>query len=336
MHEPQGGVKSGEHDLKHWLAVLAVVAGCTQAPIVALAPTPMATVRQEQVDGRNVVRMIPPSPKAIIYLFHGSGGAETFATNPTTQRVLERFVAAGYGYAASASLQRTEPRRWDLTSIDPKTNPDVAYMLALHRRLIAAGEIEATTPVFTMGMSNGGGMANLFALAAKKEGLPVKAVGDYMGPFPAPMSPVIEGGLAPAPTFIVVAEHDGLVSAANVLAASERVKKAGTKIETHLVKEVALRPSAFADLEGVDAKTSESIFSDLVARGLVDSNGKRLAFADQAVISREDMAVLIARLAPGQNQRGIERVLMQTWAAHMMRADYAAQQFAFFEAALRN
>lgn len=322
--------------MKHWLVALVLVVGCTQAPIVAQAPALAPAVRQEQVDGRNVVRMIPPSPKAIIYLFHGSGGAETFATNPTTQRVLQRFAAAGYGYVASASLQRTDPRRWDLTTIDPKTNPDIAYMLALHRRLVAAGEIKATTPVFTMGMSNGGGMANLFALAAKKEGLPVKAIGDYMGPFPAPMSPVVDAGIAPAPTFIVVAEHDGLVSAANVLAASERVAKAGTKIETHLVKEVTLSPSAFTDLEGVDAQASAAIFSDLIARGLIDANGKRLAFAGQPVISREDMAALVTKLPAGENQRGIERVLMQAWAGHMMRADYAAQQFAFFEAALRN
>jgi len=86
----------------------------------------------------------------------------------------ERFLSAGYGHASSASLQRSEPTRWDLPSADPKTNPDGAYMLALHTRLVDSGKTSVDAPVFTMGMSNGGGMANLFSLAARQNGLSAK------------------------------------------------------------------------------------------------------------------------------------------------------------------
>jgi dienelactone hydrolase len=315
--------------MKRVLLALALLA-------IAVPQAVAQAVRTEVIDGRNTVRMIPAKPRAIIYLFHGSGGSEGFATNPTTVKTLEAFVKAGYGYAASASLQRTDPMRWDLSSGDPKTNPDLAWMLALHKKLVAAGEISATTPVFTMGMSNGGGMANLFGSVAKIEGLPVKGVADYMGPFPAPMAAMLQAGKLPPPTFVVAAEHDGLVNAQNVLANAEKVKAAGQTVETHLATEAVLKRDAFMSIEGVDAAASSAIFDDLVTRKLIDASGKRLVFAGQGTFPREDLAKLLTLLPAGANQRAIHRVLVSTWAGHMMRSDYAAQQFAFFEAALKH
>lgn len=320
--------------MRRWLAAVlsagAVLALCVQT---ALAAPP--AVKTEIVDGRNTIRAVPEKPKAIIYLFHGSGGSEKYAVNPPVQRVLEAFVAAGYGYAASASLQRTEPMRWDLSSGDPKANPDLAWMLAWHRKLIAAGEITKDTPVFVMGMSNGGGMTNLFGSVAKNEGLPVKAVADYFGPFPAPMAPLLAAGKLPPPTFVVTGEHDGLVDHNNVLANAEKVHAAGQAVETHLAKETALTAASFA-VEGLSAEAGAKAFADLVAAGIIDAQGRRKMFADHDVLTREDEAALLAKIPPGESQRAIHRVVMTAWAGHMMRSDYAKEQFAFFEAALKH
>ena len=208
-------------------------------------------------------------------------------------------------------------------------------MLGLHRHLVAAGEIAATTPVFAMGMSNGGGMANLFGLAAKQAGLPVKAVADYMGPFPAPMRAATEEGARPAPSFVVAGERDGLVNASSVLAAAERLQDLGVTIETHLIKEAILTPRDFARLKGIDEQASAAIFGDLVARGIVDQTGKRLFRADQPTITREDQAALADMLSVQGNRREIVRTLLTVWGGHMMRSDLAEAQFAFFEAALK-
>ncbi|MEI7933025.1 MAG: hypothetical protein WCI21_08230 [Alphaproteobacteria bacterium] len=121
------------------------------APIQA---APDTTPKTAMLAGRNTIRYIPPSPKGIIYLFHGTGGSESFATRTHSKILLDRLVAAGFGYVSSPSGIRAPSPHWDLESIDPKANADVAYVLALHRALIASGEITEQTPIFTTGMSS--------------------------------------------------------------------------------------------------------------------------------------------------------------------------------------
>jgi hypothetical protein len=48
------------------------------------------------------VRHVPAQPRALIVVFHGSGGSETFATSDTTQRVLAPFTGGWlrlYGFS---------------------------------------------------------------------------------------------------------------------------------------------------------------------------------------------------------------------------------------------
>jgi len=277
---------------------------------------------------------MPERPRGVIFLFHGSGGAETYATNAATQEAIAPLMAAGYGFAASASAQRAEPRRWDLSTHDPVANADIAFMLAFYTRLVESGEIAPDTPVFTMGMSNGGGMANLFAMAALRDGLPVRAVANYMGPFPASMQEMVAAGVRPPATFAVAGERDGLVSAAAVMAGAARLKELGVPVEARLVREGALTASVFAIPGAAGAEAGQEIFGRLVRLGIVDTEGRRLFRAGQAVITRDDQAALRALLASAGLDRRVERLLLIGWGAHQMRGDLAAEQLAFFESAL--
>ena len=300
-----------------------------------LAQTPMAAPQEEVIDGRGVLLSIPQNPRAIIYLFHGTGGSASYATNIATRLVLERFAAAGYGYAATSSGQREGPARWIIEEADPRKNPDLTYMLGLHEHLVRSGAIGARTPVFSMGMSNGGGMANLFGLVSREAGLPIAGVADYLGPFPASMLGASRtGGTAPPSTFVVVAENDSLVSSQNVLAIAANLSETGVRIETHLATEAATKPGDFTRIPGVDLSRSQAIFDELVANGVIDRSGKRLMFTDQTTIPRDAEDKLSGRISERTIQRQVFRILMETWAAHMMRSDYADQQFAFFEAEL--
>lgn len=164
--------------LAYALPATAADAGCyVESVSTSPAPKPISEI----LNGRPTLRYLPPHPKGVVYFFHGSGGSERFAARLHSQRLLAALVAAGYGYVSPPSLDR-DAKRWNLASADPASNPDVAWVLSLHRTLIARGEITSVTPVFATGMSNGGGFANLFAAAAKAQGLPVAAVADYMGP----------------------------------------------------------------------------------------------------------------------------------------------------------
>jgi dienelactone hydrolase len=312
-------------------SVRAADAGCWKEAVSTL-PTP--PVHSDMMGGRQVLSYVPAHAKGIVYLFHGSGGSETFATRVHTARVLSALIAAGYGYAASASLDR-DVKRWDVSSLDPKANRDVAYMLGLHKALIEKGAITAKTPVFTMGMSNGGAFANLYATAAKQQGLPVVAVADYMGPFPAPMRDLLKDARALPSTFLVLSERDGLVDAKRVTEIASQLKAAGGKIEVHLNTEHTVCPATFTVVPGLDAAQREDLVAKVLpAAGLIDAKGARAVFTDKPVMDRDALLELYRRTPGGPQSRLIADELIIAWAGHQMRSEYAARQVAFFDAAL--
>ena len=283
--------------------------------------------------GRDTIRFLPPKPKGVIYLFHGSGGRENFATRLHSKILLNRLVEAGFGYISAPSGDRTAAR-WDLTSIDPAANVDVAYVLALHRALIASGEITAETPVFTMGMSNGGGFSNLFAAAALAQGLPVRAIGDYMGPIPAAARIPLPDHKAYPPLFIVLGANDGLVPRENVEPTVTRMIAEGTKVELHVVHEGLVTASSFAGIPGMTAENRDAALAGLVQAKVIDSSGRRLVFKDKPKIGRDEIAQLNTLVPDGPYRRDIANQLLIAWASHQMRSDFADQQLAFFNAAL--
>lgn len=298
----------------------------------AMARTgPAPAWRNEAINGRRTIRSLPRAAAAIVYLFHGSGGSEAFANRLHTRRVIEKLSARGYGFAAAASGDREPPAQWDLRSIEPDRNPDVAYMLGLHRTLTDRGEIDRATPVFTMGMSNGGGFANLFAVAARTRGLTVKGVADYMGPIPAPAreQAALSGGFPPL--FVVLGENDGLVSAETVGAVADGLKAAGAQVERHLLREQLVTAETFRDVPGLAGEDRSALVTALVASGVIDAGGRRLIFRDRAKLGRAEMADLGQRMPQGPAARDVLNEVLIAWAGHQMRSDLADPQVRFFD-----
>lgn len=298
----------------------------------AMAQTsPQPAWRNEVMNGRRTIRGLPAAPVAIVYLFHGSGGSEAFASRLHTRRVIEKLSARGYGFAAAASGDREPPAQWDLRSVEPGQNPDVAYLLDLHQALTDRGEIERGLPVFTMGMSNGGGFANLFAVAARTRGLTVKGVADYMGPIPAPArEQALQAGGFP-PLFLVLGENDGLVSADTVGALADRLKAAGAQVERHLMREQLVTADTFRDVPGLGPDGRSALVKALAANGVLDAGGRRLVFRDRARLGRAEMAELAQRMPQGPAARDVLNELLIAWAGHQMRSDLADQQARFFD-----
>lgn len=322
------------------LALAAPATAATRAdcqidtPSARMAPPAV----RETIAGRTTLRYLPKRPRGVVYMFHGTGGSETFAQRTHSQRVIAELTAAGYGYLAAPSLDRSKSRRWDLSSADPATNPDLAYMLAIHEALITKGDIARDTPVFTMGMSNGGGFANLFGAVAKAQGLPVRAVADYMGPFPAALRDAVrQGGAANLPpTLLILSRNDGLVSSEQTDSVAQRLKREGARIEVHLNEEKRICPATFALVAGLNADgRSRMVTTILPAAGITDPAGDRILFRDRPAIGREEVTELRLRLADIPEARAIEEALLIAWAGHQMRSDYARRQVEYFDAALR-
>lgn len=310
------------------LAALALL--LPQAALAACVP-PEIPYAEEAIGGRPVMRFIPKNPRGVVYLFHGTGGSENYASRRETRCAIAPLLAKGYGFVASQS-GRAPPVRW---LMDPAASPDVDHMLAIHRELVRRGEITAATPVFTLGMSNGGGFATVFGLAARAAGLPVTAIADYMGPLaPAALALVPRPADLP-PLFVVVAEKDGLVEARRVAETAERLKAEGATVELHVARP---RPFTASDLVGVDGMApaaAEAAVAALKAAGIIDAGGMQAALLDRPVLDRQAQADLAAMAPPGTGGREGQGALLIAFAGHQMRSDYADENARFFEAALK-
>jgi hypothetical protein len=105
----------------------------------------------------------PSSPVALLLLFHGTGGTgANWFTKTEGRAFLDRAVARRMAVAAFDCHDRVV-RQWstDLTS----ANPDAQNTTAALEWLRGSGTIQAATPVFALGMSQGGAFSSLAAHA---------------------------------------------------------------------------------------------------------------------------------------------------------------------------
>ncbi len=280
--------------------------------------------------GRNVLSNIPDKSRALVYLFHGSGVSVKFVQRNHTQVVADALLSKGYALVASESKLRTGKKRWDNKSADPETNVDIKDMLALHEHLIANTAITEDTPVYTMGMSNGGGFSGLFGYVASANGVPVHGIANYMGPVPFASKSLFDRGVPFPPYFVVLGEQDGLVISANVVKAVEKLTRANTSTELHLVSERAVTTEALMELGYTTPQGAGKLMEFLRKEGHIDVDGNRL-FHSGDVLKRKYLRELGQEmLAAGLSRPDLNAVVI-VWAGHHMRSDYVDQQVAFFE-----
>jgi hypothetical protein len=310
------------------LAILLLfLGGSAQA---ACAPPEIRFDRRD-IAGRPVLTHLPSKPRGVLYLFHGSGGSERFAERPETLCALEPLWRRGYGFVATRSGMREPPVRWRLDAAGAE-NVDVAYMLALHGQLTRTGKLPVETPVYAMGMSNGGGFATVFGVSAKAAGLPLAAIANYMGPLP---DAALDAAGAPdvlPPLFLVVAENDGIVDPDRVLARAAALSAGGAPLEIH---RAVARPLRAEDLEGVNDMGPGEARQALEAIrrvGVIDTNGRRALAADRPRLDRASLREIERVLPTALRDRQILGALVIAFAGHQMRSDFGEAQMRFFEA----
>jgi poly(3-hydroxybutyrate) depolymerase len=115
---------------------------------------PTWTPISETISGVNNIYYVPPQPKGLIFLFHGSGGsAAGFSSSSEGRSFVNDAIAEGYAFAALDSEDRVN-RQWNPTVA--LGNPDVQNVQDTVNSFIARGFITANTPLYALGMSNGG------------------------------------------------------------------------------------------------------------------------------------------------------------------------------------
>ena len=126
--------------------------------------------------GASLEYYIPPSPRGLIFNFHGAGGnGNAWFTKVQYREWLNDAVSSGYGVVALDSVDRVN-RQWSNT-FSLTANPDMVNLVAAIQRFTADGLISSQTPLYFMGHSNGGAMAPRAAalLASASPAYPVGA-----------------------------------------------------------------------------------------------------------------------------------------------------------------
>ncbi|MFK7991693.1 MAG: hypothetical protein AB8I08_37095 [Sandaracinaceae bacterium] len=294
-------------------------------PAVTFAPVrPAVPYTQTEFEGFDVVSRVPADARGLVLMFHGTGGSADFANKVESVELQERFLAAGYGIAATESTDRMDVRRWDAALSEE--NVDIARLLRWIDALLTEHGLSPETPLYLVGMSNGAAFVGTFAhYLATETARPIRAVAMYQAGW---RRSVFDLGAPVVPTFHVSVENEMVSDLPMARAQVAEAAAAGRPVVDWLVPEVPLEAARFLRINGVDTEQAGALFDHLVSIGIVDAEGERLVDADEATerLRAEPPAGLtVAEVLDVRSQ------LLAVWAMHQMRADLAAQNLAFFD-----
>jgi len=239
------------------------VSGVTSEPVI-----PRTARETTEFEGIAVVGVLPAEPRGLVFVFHGSGGSESFVDQTETTDVLNQLEDAGYGWVATASVDRDGDRAWSLVSADPESNPDLGRMFRLHSGLVDAGCIPADIPLHGLGMSNGARFTGLWADVMRREGLNVASAVMAMGTVDRRIEDVT------VPTLFVTAVNDTVVSPGRIAAQHATARAAGADVRLVTLAQRPVSLSRFTRIPGIDRNTAQAIFTGLSTAGFIDGAGE--------------------------------------------------------------
>lgn len=213
----------------------------------------------------------PPAPVGVIVALHGTNGSSlAVAEKKVEWRAFFRDAALRkYALVVPESEQRTKPRQWD--SDLSAANPDTSRITALLDELVVAGSISSTTPIYFVGISQGGGVAGIFGAVLATAGRRVGAVGVYC----AGGSAAYSKPQYTIPTTFALMEKDSVTKdAAAVAANSSALNARGVDSILYTQREGRVCRARFARIAGVSVADSATIFDGLVAGGTLTAEGR--------------------------------------------------------------
>ncbi|MBC7798588.1 MAG: hypothetical protein H7Z37_17090 [Pyrinomonadaceae bacterium] len=217
----------------------------------------------ETINGREYGYHFPPNARAVVFWFHGTGGnARSFFNRLESRYSGNNFVANGFAVVALDSSNRVD-NQWDNIGNAPN-NPDISNVQAIINSLVARGLMQANTPVFSSGMSNGGAFSPRVAQA-----LQFKATAVYCA----------QGGayinIRNVPTIWNMAQNDGnenVGSAGNSASLNFFYNLQGRGILAQHNIHIAspLYPQRFARIPNLTLTDSQAIFDSLKNNNFLD------------------------------------------------------------------
>jgi hypothetical protein len=289
---------------------------------------------------RNVYSRIPSGAKGLLLILHGTGGSARMVLNPEPSAVARVALDHGYGVLATEAaeviagdLDNNGKIRW--STAGAATNKDFIDLDALFASLVSAGSISATTPIYALGMSNGGAMSiTLGAVSAS----PLASTFPHLR-FAAVVSHCADGiaqavSITTTPTAWRMCANDDNTEVSNTEAQANHATLVTRGIDTDYLENP---PSPLYDARfvriGLDLATSTAIAGELRAytdpvTGLFTS-GSATILADQTA---SPTAFPTISAQSGTVRGNIKDQLRVMEAEHEMFSDLAAADLAWLDA----
>lgn len=215
------------------------------------------------ITGRDVYYYFPPTDyKGVILFFHGSGGdaREWSSLGMERRHFFDDIIADGYAILALDSADRVN-KQWDL-NLPPASNSDLEAVEAILTSFRADGWMSAETPLYGVGMSQGGRFATLAGYT-----LGMKATAIWVGAGHEEIT-----SITTVPTIWCLADHDPIIDREEVLAQYQKLTKRHVDAIFYVHTQTPLYPLYFVNIEGIDEAASERLFSEFQSRGYLDSD----------------------------------------------------------------
>ncbi len=278
---------------------------------------PDTPLMRTQINNSNVVYRTPPNPKALVVRFHGSGGnAEGQFSDTESSYMNSLLIDSGYAIAALDSNDRIN-KQWDNRfSLD---NPDVQNVQALITHLRRINVIGNSTPIYAIGISNGGGFSSRVSslLSMRAQHLSISSgIQNVMRQSRVPTVWQINA------SDDVIGESGNLEAKSNFAdLLARRVPAAFYELETSPVY-----PERFQRIPGISVNDSIALHQQIQSSGALDSN--------YFLTTNPESLNLHPTLPAGVNYSQISQQLELAYAAHEFGSENRQRILAFFDAQL--
>lgn len=289
---------------------------------------------------RTVYSRIPATPRGLVLFMHGTGGSASGILRTEPAAIASAALDHGYGVLATEAaevvagdLNGDGKVRWSTT---PSTsNQDFGDLDALLAHLVSTGASSATTPVYLLGMSNGGAMS--IVLGALESDATLAAAFPHLR-FAAVISHCADGtplavSRTRTPTAWRMCARDDNPEVSNTQAQSNHATLVSRGIDTDYLEHP---PSPLYDARflraGADLATSTALAAEL--RGFTDASG---LFTTPSVTILSGVAAspatypVLSGLAPAL-QGAVRDQLRVMEAEHELYSDFTAADLAWFDA----
>ncbi len=249
---------------------------------------PAFAITEETIRGvmrpKRVFHVLPPSLRGVAFLYHGTGGS-ALGWQPAAQEnfaLVKDLVAAGLGVIITESEETTAEKdldgdgkiRWDVAPPVLSASIDYGNLRAIIDTLIARRIINSSTPLFGVGMSNGGAFSVPCALA-----LGMKAAVSYCASGRKNQMSAVN-----IPVLWLMAQNDdnenvGQTGNQEALEVAEFLRQRGVRSEAIIRRPYPVYPEIFTR-NGASVDNSRAMVSDLRRGGHLDERGFLIRTSD--------------------------------------------------------